>query len=242
MAFNYSPKIVTNGLVLYFDAANPRSYISGSTVWNDMSRIGNNGALTNGPTYNRANAGSIVFDGTNDYVNTSLSTITRPFSMNVWVYFNSLSGWQTMLGQNASGTGALGAFYFQKTNPSQAIVGAGRTANTFGMALTQNVATSAATFCYDSMIVTASIWYNYHISATTTDLTLYRNGTSVFTTGSTFPVVSTSGSVIAGAGYYSNAIVDYGSVNLPIIQIYNRALSAQEVLQNYNALKGRFGL
>jgi hypothetical protein len=69
MAFSYSPKIVTDGLVLYLDAANPYSYVSGSLNWNDLSRSQLSGSLVNGPTYSSANNGSIVFDGTNDYVN-----------------------------------------------------------------------------------------------------------------------------------------------------------------------------
>ena len=60
--------IVTNGLVLYLDAANYQSYISGSTTWYDLSGNNNSGSLVNGPTYSSTNAGSIVFDGTNDYV------------------------------------------------------------------------------------------------------------------------------------------------------------------------------
>ena len=59
--------IVTNGLVLALDAANRRSYISGSFVWNDISGNRNSGSLINGPTFDSANGGSIVFDGTNDY-------------------------------------------------------------------------------------------------------------------------------------------------------------------------------
>ena len=68
MAFNFSPKIVTNGLVLALDAANTKSYPGSGTVWSDLTPNGNNGALTNGPTFNSANGGSIVFDGTNDYL------------------------------------------------------------------------------------------------------------------------------------------------------------------------------
>ena len=68
MSFSYSPKIVTNGLILYLDAANANSFVSGSTIWNDLSRGGYNGVLTNGPTFNSGNGGSIVFDGINDYI------------------------------------------------------------------------------------------------------------------------------------------------------------------------------
>ena len=74
MAFSYSPKIVTDGLVLYLDAANTKSFTSGSAVWNDLGRGGNNGALTNGPTYSSANGGSIVFDGTDDYIKVNART------------------------------------------------------------------------------------------------------------------------------------------------------------------------
>jgi hypothetical protein len=74
MAFNYSPRIVTDGLVLYLDAANPRSYPGSGTTWSDLSRGGNNGVLTNGPTFNSANNGSIVFDGTNDFIQCSNRT------------------------------------------------------------------------------------------------------------------------------------------------------------------------
>ena len=90
MAFNYSPKIVTDGLVLYLDAANSKSYVSGSTAWNDISRGGNNGTLVNGPTFDSGNGGSIVFDGVNNYV---ISPSSNDWALGIngaisaWVYF-----------------------------------------------------------------------------------------------------------------------------------------------------------
>ena len=60
--------IVSDGLVLCLDAANRKSYVNGSTVWRDLSGNNNSGSLVNGPTFSSANGGSIVFDGTNDYV------------------------------------------------------------------------------------------------------------------------------------------------------------------------------
>ena len=57
------PSIVTSGLVLFNDAANRKSYVSGSTSWRDISNNSNNGTLTNGPSFNGSNLGSIVFDG-----------------------------------------------------------------------------------------------------------------------------------------------------------------------------------
>ena len=72
---NGGPGIITDGLVLYVDAANSYSYVSGSTVWNDLSRTTTSGSLINGPTFNTRSGGNIVFDGINDYVPTpTLST------------------------------------------------------------------------------------------------------------------------------------------------------------------------
>ena len=73
------PNVVYNGLVLYLDAANNKSYVSGSTSWNDLTGNKNVGTLTNGPTFNTGSGGSIVFDGVDDYVNlgTSINFSTR---------------------------------------------------------------------------------------------------------------------------------------------------------------------
>ena len=71
MGLSHSPRIVTDGLVLCLDAANSRSYPKTGTTWTDRSTSGNNGTLTNGPTFDTNNGGSIVFDGSNDSVVTS---------------------------------------------------------------------------------------------------------------------------------------------------------------------------
>ena len=75
MGVAYNPNIVTDGLVLCLDAANKRSYPGTGTTWTDRSANGNNGTLTNGPTFDSANGGSIVFDGTNDYVTTTKNNL-----------------------------------------------------------------------------------------------------------------------------------------------------------------------
>ena len=88
MPNNYGPRIVTDGLVLCLDAGNSKSYPGSGTAWNDLSRNGNNGTL-NGPTFNSADRGSIVFDGTNDYVSTNYTqpayTTASSFTWNTWV-------------------------------------------------------------------------------------------------------------------------------------------------------------
>ena len=97
MAFNYSPKIVTDGLVLCLDAGNPNSYPGSGNTWKDLSRGRNNGTLVNGPTFSGANGGSLVFDGVNDYnqhINLQ-NFINQDITISLWVNFTVLNGLTT---------------------------------------------------------------------------------------------------------------------------------------------------
>jgi hypothetical protein len=90
------PDIITDGLVLYLDAANPNSYASGSTTWRDISRGGNNGTLVNGPTFNSSTSGNIVFDGVDDYLITPSITNFRTISL--WIKTsNTGGGWRYLI-------------------------------------------------------------------------------------------------------------------------------------------------
>ena len=91
MSFHFSPRIITDSLVLYLDAGNTRSYPGSGVTWTDLSRGGNNGVLTNGPTFNSGNGGSIVFDGSNDYIQTTNINLTNTNAVSVdfWCKLNS---------------------------------------------------------------------------------------------------------------------------------------------------------
>jgi hypothetical protein len=238
MAYLNGPQIVRDGLVLYLDAGNRRSYPGSGTTWTDLTGNGNNGTLTNGPTFNSGNGGSIVFDGVNDYVNNTFSFSTRPFSINGWLLFNSLSGWQTLVGQDTSQATPLGSIYFQKINSGGS--GDSRVANTFGMALITTA--NLSIYCYDEVTVTTGIWYNYCISVSTTDMKLYKNGNLVQTVANSDNLATTTGNTIIGAGIYNTGVVDFINGNIAQVSVYNRALTALEVTQNYNALRSRFGV
>ena len=99
--------IVTNGLVLYLDAANYQSYVSGSTTWYDLSGNNNSGSLINGPTYNSGNAGSIVFDGIDDYFlrTDSLLKNYTTITANIWMNVTSSNTWETYFSYNAEEAG-----------------------------------------------------------------------------------------------------------------------------------------
>jgi hypothetical protein len=231
MAFNYSPKIATDGLVLYLDAANTRSYPGTGTTWSDLSRGGNNGSLINGPTFNSANGGSIVFDGSNDYVDCgNIDDIKNAsqVSISIWTYIDDIS-FRILLGQNLiSGTDHFQLYYW--------------TANTLYIWIKSgNVGT--VSYVNTSSIVNINQWYNFTLvfdgTLTNNDrCKLFLNGgNDIITNRGTMPTTFTNSSESFLIGRGLNGYFDGRMSNT---QIYNRALSTEEVTQNYNALKGRF--
>jgi hypothetical protein len=246
MAFNFSPKVVTNGLVLALDAGNVKSYPGSGTTWSDLTGNANNGTLTNGPTFNSANGGSIVFDGVDDYVNCGNSSSTLLSSMTISSTFSFIS--------YSSGTylivSRLGGSPSYRHNYFLGISDFGTGAK-FYFGFKQS-GTSAYPVVQINISPVLNTIYNFTATySTSTSVALYLNGQNQSVTGpntATNPLITnqvvdidstTNCSIGSGAPsqntFYSNARV-YNAF------IYNRALSAQEVLQNYNALKGRFGL
>ena len=236
MAFNYSPKIITDGLVLYLDAANTKSYPTTGTTWRDVSRGGNDGTLTNGPTFSNSNSGTFSFDGTNDYISTPIQNLSRPCTFSIWVKFNSLSGFQTFAGQDTSTAITRGRFYFQK-------------AGSTNIGLILNVVNFSLVLSDNSIVVTNALnpvvtnqWYNYSVALTTTTISLYENGIIQNTVNDSNVFLTPNTTITLNAGYFNNNIVDFVNGSSSSFLIYDRALLASEILQNYNATRTRFGL
>ena len=231
------PGVVVDGLVLWLDAANPKSYVSGSTTWNDISRGGNNGTLTNGPTFSSQNNGSIVFDGVDDFVlvNSGSTSINPTTAITVASYFNISSygaNYAPLVFKqnNYSGFFEQYALYLANTEVGFAITGVDRS---------QKIASSIADYRNQFVYAVGTCDIN------TDELKLYINGTLIQTTSftSTFDIADTPIN-IGGSGVLKFGATYAGFANGKIYstQIYNRALTSQEVLQNYNATKSRFGL
>ena len=227
MATSYSPSIVTDGLVLCLDAANSKSYPGSGTSWADLSGNSYNGTLTNGPTYSSDNGGSIVFDGTDDYASfpiptTSITNIT----MTGFVYVN--------LGTN-------GAFFRNGNAGNGYSIGIGNTTfdNTGNkiIALFPGIRWVVSTSSYNSgwqmitFILNASSVVSGYLN--TTPIT-FPTGTNPNTPTSNFYLGRNVGDEPSGARAANCKIGNF--------MFYNRALSSTEILQNYNATKGRFGL
>jgi len=225
---NYGPKIVTNGLVLALDAADKKSYSGSGTAWNDLSGNNRNGTLTNGPTFSSANGGALVFDGTNDYV------VTSNFTPNVTN--KTLSGWVKLSSTTQGGGGLIN---LQKTDGSEfdAIVynetnqGWGFGSNNFLRTAWSNVKETST-----------NDWVNIVATYANLDYRLYRNGVLILNTTS-FNTLNFNFSSNSLLGYrHSGGSSAYLAGNIAIGTLYNRVLSATEVLQNFNAQRGRFGI
>ena len=228
MAFNYSPKVITNGLVLCLDAANTRSYPGSGTAWNDLSRSGNNGTLVNGPTFNSANGGSIVFDGTDDFVtipnSTSINITGSSITVSVWVKFQNTGVYKSILIKDAPTTNIAGyQLYISNTQQSRwGITTSGGFNFMFGSTLSTNT------------------WYNITGTYNGSTNFLYENAILVNSQSCSGNIVDSSlYSAIMGRYRFSGEPLNG---NIAITQIYNRFLSSTEILQNYNATKTRFGL
>ena len=226
--FDYE-NIVTDGLVLNLDAGFVGSYPTTASTWYDISGNDKNSTLTNGPTFNSANSGSIVFDGVDDYVLTpSLLNASLNPTESVFVWFNPAAAGQIVseLGQATIDAGyhasnievnSSGIFSFSVWHGS----------------LTNKVVSSAKSF---------NNWYHLGFTYSGTTFTAYINGSSIGTATFTRQPPSSLHYGLCSIDSTNMGTGAYGSGKMGNFMFYNRALSATEVLQNYNAQKGRFGL
>jgi hypothetical protein len=219
-----STLVITSGMILNLDAGNTNSYPGSGTSWYDLSGNSNTGTLVNGPTFDSTYRGSIVFDGTNDCVTLSTNSLfnfgTGNFSIFCWIKTSKVSDYSTIfaLDDGASGNGIL--FYIAVTT------GVFRT---WVAGTAQNTAASIANGNWNYVGITRSSGTVYQ----------YINGSQVGNFSSSGTVRTNQ---IPRYGNYdsSNSYMYQG--NIAVSHIYNTALTATEVLQNYNAIKVRFGL
>jgi hypothetical protein len=232
MAFSYSPKpVIDNSLVLYLDAANPKSYASGSTTWSDVSRAGNSGTLVNGVLYNTANAGNMVFEGTNSSVGVGNNVMFNilDITVSIWAYQTTPNSYNPLITR-----------YGQTSNFNGWSISYSNTTNKFSFGGRESI----AAYINAPTVNTYSLNRWHHIVGTKSGSTwrIYVNGIlDNSTTAGTGTTSFLTSNMYVGAEL-GNAYNYYGASNIANVQIYNRALSAAEILQNYNATKSRFGL
>jgi hypothetical protein len=231
MATLYSPKVVTDGLTLYLDAGNIKSYPGTGTVWTDLSNNGRTGTLVNSPAFNSANSGSIVFDGTDDLAQLPATSfgITTAFTIEVVCKPTSAP--------------ATGMFNFKGSGYDRGIMCHWPWSD--GNCYFDIYSTSGSFYrWYKTMSITNVIaMYHFYVDSTGTQY-VRQNGVLLSPTGVTGSAspfnINLGESNVIGAFYYSGGLQWPG--NMYSFKIYNRTLTNSEMLQNYNAVKGRFGL
>jgi hypothetical protein len=233
-----------NGLVLCLDAGNTKSYPGSGTTWSDISGNGNTGTLTNGPTYSSANGGSLVFNGSNNFASIpspSPLSGTQLFTFEIWVNLTSITGnfggsnkaaW-LFAGGSGSGTG----------QPEFAVLSANNTSftpNTIYFGRGAGGVTGSLSINVSSLMSNGN-WYQISLVRSASNIeTVYLNGSSIGTgnVSNSFSDGITNFASLENNSSYSG----YLNGKISNIKIYNRALSAAEVSQNYNATRGRYGL
>ena len=225
MAFNYSPKIVTNGLVLAVDAANTKSYPGSGTVLRDLSGNGYTGTINN-PSFSSNNTGTLVFNGTNSNVDFGnvLADLTN-LTLECFVKF----GTQTQL------YGGVISKTLSNANGYEIRVDS-YTASTTNLVFRYVGDNAAAGF---NTNFTNGVWYHIAATGTNGSQITYVNGVQVGSATTALSPSANSNSLMIARLTYASYFVN---MTMGCARIYNRVLSAGEVLQNYNATKSRFGL
>lgn len=227
--YGYS-SIILNGLVLHLNAAVISSYPQSGTVWTDLSGNSNTGTLINGPTFSSANGGNIVLDGTNDYIEVAnaASLNSSTCTIDIWFRYTTANNYYAMLIGKHDPAGSYNGWNMYIFN------------NVLYAQVKRQPPSSPTDTNFTGFSISTTPWYNAVLSITSGGTgTFYVNGSAVNSQSVFAYNVSSQPLRIARSvdSFWSN----FGG-NIACLKLYNRALSASEVLQNYNALKSRFGL
>jgi hypothetical protein len=223
-------------MVVCLDAGNSLSYPGTGTVWRDVSGNGNNGTLVNGVGYNSANLGTLVFDGVNDYVSVANNVLLRPASELTIEYVikgTTPSSWCPILGYG-NGDYTNGNYLVWVEGGDGALnslcrINNGGTVTEYRQYSAQTISNSTFKYMTFTMKVGDAI-RSYYNGASTGSATSLPAGGLFHYGGTTSPY-----QIVGLGGAWLNG-------SIPLVRLYNRALTAQEVSQNFNAIRGRFNL
>ena len=213
--------VVNNSLVLWLDAGQPTSYSGSGATWTDLSGNGYNGTLTGSPTYSSNNTGgALTFNGSSQYVTMAglASSAFTSITLSIWV--------------NASITVGSGSFIAKELCYKYRLEPSGSIGLLIGTGAAWSLVTTFPAYTY-----TAGTWVNIAVTVNSTNVIGYINGVQKFSNGTGYTIGSNA-LPFNIASYNNTAEVLTGSVGAAMV--YNRALSAAEIVQNYNALAPRY--
>ena len=234
MALAHSPRIVTDGLVLCLDAGNTKSYPGSGTTWYDLSGNGNNGTLTNGPTYSD---GTLTFDRsddivfcppTNSIIGDSQSTIT-----NIIVFKTTDTSNRMYASSLKRNTGASTLLSIDINSDNGGNFSSGKA----GFLTSDGASHSWITY---NGGVNDGNWHFIGCVVDASGRRLYIDGNLVASDATTLTTASGNTGTYTLGGFDTSNILFGGSIALSLI--YTKSLSTSEIQQNFNALRGRFGI
>ena len=222
--------IVTDGLILHLDAGDSSSYPGSGTTWTDLSGNGNNGTLTNGLTYSSADGGAIVFDGSNESVTTGnqldpvadglFADSSSFWSVTSWFNSDTVASGDRAITGKGGGTGSAATYVTYQSSGNLNVRLRGGTITTVSS-------------------ISANTWYQVTVTWDGTTAKSYLNG--AFTTNLAVGTASkqTNNFCIGATNSGGSTFFD-GKISSTLV--YSKALTASEITQNYNSLRGRYGL
>lgn len=220
--------IVTDGLVLNLNAGVKQSYSGSGTTWFDLSGRNNNGTLVSTPTFSTLNGGAFILNGSSQYVTVPTSTNwnfgTGDFTIDMWIYptsYSSTTNNPTLL--------AINPYYDASPNGIMICLNASGNLTLF----TNSVFTSN---------VTAPLNRWTHCIFTRVSGTLRMYAQAVASQTFDFSTFSITNSANMSIGYDFSYSTDFFIGSISCVKIYSKGFSASEVSQNFNALRGRFGI
>lgn len=222
--------IVTDGLVLHLDAGRAESFGGDGTTWRDLSGNGNNGTLQGGVGFTVDDGGSLIFDGVNDYVDCGFAASVRSSSVSheVWIKFSISQSMKSLISLHKDGTGGC-SIGIHDDYPNRIKFH------------TNTIGANGGNGILGTNSLNDNIWHHvvgtYDNSSST--MRLYIDGVLDITlVGPTTPIYPSDRNL--NVGRWPGGGTQYFNGNISNAKIYNRALTAAEVLQNYNATKGRY--
>ena len=229
MAVYGGPDIVADGLVLHLDAGNSKSYPGSGSTWFDLSGNENNGTLANGAIYNTNNKGNIIFGGNDDIVSVSASNSLGKsifYTTSAWVLYKDVghTGWMMICDSVSYGVSGGYMMWLTSDSPSDGKL----------------LASFDGNWQYGTVRIPPNSWTNLCISKNNNQLSFYVNG--LFDITRTYNFTSSTSSTNVDIGYSMRNTGYPFNGNISQVSIYNKALTSQQILDNYRATKGRFGL
>lgn len=228
--------LVSSGLIVHLDASNTNSYTGSGTTWINLVASGNNGVLTNGPIFSNLASGSILFDGSNDYVTFTSGALLKPsttqyITAQAWVYPTQMKN-QGVFGK-LSNSFAYDGYIFGVSSSGYL------TASTNGSAISKNHSGNM------TATVASGQWsflsYSLVMNNTSGSLRGYVNTTQTLSSFHGTDGYNENNFLRVAQGYFSDTSSCFKG-NVGAVYFYNRQLSSSEIQQNFDATKSRYGL